>query len=93
METEFDPQKDTINMNKHRLSLAEGAKLFNDPNHLILPSIRPIDGEDRFKIIGIKDGKLCTGVYTKRGDVIRFMSLRRSNNGEERRYRSAGGSG
>ncbi|MBC6437916.1 MAG: BrnT family toxin [Rhodobacteraceae bacterium] len=89
MKIEFDPNKNALNKKKHGLSLAEGRELFDDLNHLILPSNRPMDGEERFKIIGIKDGRFCTAVYTERGAAIRFISVRRGNSGEQRLYRAA----
>jgi uncharacterized DUF497 family protein len=46
----FDPAKDAANLEKHGLSLRFGDLIFEDPNHLILPSIRIIDGEERFKV-------------------------------------------
>lgn len=88
MDIEFDPAKDAINIAKHGVSLAFGVKVFADDNHLVLPSIRPVDGEDRFKAIGEVDGKLWTAVHVMRGAATRFMSVRRSNAGEERAYRS-----
>ena len=87
---EFDPAKDEINAAKHGVSLAFGNRLFEDENHLILPSIRPIDGEERFKAVGLVDGRLFTAVFTWRGDLPRFISVRRSNSGEESAYRSPG---
>jgi uncharacterized DUF497 family protein len=36
------------------------------------------------------DGRLFTAVFTWRGDLPRFVSVRRSNKGEERAYRSTG---
>lgn len=48
----FDPAKDAINRAKHGLSLAFGDRIFADGDHLILPSIRVIDGEERFKVVG-----------------------------------------
>lgn len=86
----FDPAKDAANRSKHKLSLAFGDRVFEDGNHLIVPSIREIDGEERFKVIGLVDGKLFTGVFVWRGDVPRFISVRRSNDREERAYRAAG---
>lgn len=90
MEERFDPAKDLINRAKHGLSLAFGDVIFEDDDHLIIPSIRAIDGEERFKVIGRVDEKLFTGVFVWREDVARFISVRRSNTGEERAYRSAG---
>lgn len=86
MDVEFDPAKDAINIAKHGVSLAFGAELFEDPDVLILPSIRQVDREDRFKAIGLIDGKLWTAVHVVRGGAIRFLSVRRSNDGEQRSY-------
>lgn len=85
----FDPAKDTINRQKHQLSLAFGDSIFGDDNHLIIPSIRDIDGEERFKVVGLVEDRLFTGVFVWRHDSPRFMSVRRSNRNEERQYRGA----
>ncbi|AZU03032.1 hypothetical protein X907_0484 [Glycocaulis alkaliphilus] len=90
MSDRFDPAKDAANLAKHGLSLAFGDRIFRDAGHLILPSIRPVDGEERFKVIGAVEAKLFTGVFTWRGGRPRFISVRRSNSGEERAYHSAG---
>lgn len=87
MEFEFDPEKDRINQERHGLSLAFGVHLFADPLHIVLPSIRPVDGEDRFKIVGEVEDRLFTAVHVWRSGKVRFISVRRSNNGEERIYR------
>ena len=89
MEDRFDPTKDAANREKHKLSLAFGDSLLEDDNHLILPSIREIDGEERFKVVGMVGAKLFTGIFVWRGDLPRFISVRRSNKGEERAYHSA----
>ena len=67
-----------------------GDRLFEDPAHLILPSIRPQDGEERFKVIGMVERKLHTAVFVWRAGQPRFISVRRSNDGEERAYRDTG---
>jgi uncharacterized DUF497 family protein len=87
MDIEFDAAKDASNKERHGVSLAFGKKIFADPDHIVLPSIRPIDGEDRFKAIGMVGPKLWTAVHVVRGTVCRFISVRRSNDGEERIYR------
>lgn len=88
-EARSDPTKDAANRRKHGLALAFGDRIFADDHHLIIPSIREIDGEERFKVIGIVEAKLFTGVFVWRSDVPRFISVRRSNKGEERAYHSA----
>jgi uncharacterized DUF497 family protein len=86
----YDPGKDAINRAKHGLSLAFGDRIFEDPAHLIVPSIRPRDGEEQFKAIGIAEGKLHTAVFVWRNGRPRFISVRRSNDGEEKSYRTSG---
>lgn len=89
MDDRFDPAKDAANREKHGLSLSFGDTILADDNHLIIPSIREQDGEERFKVIGMVGEKLFTGVFVWRNDMPRFISVRRSNKGEEREYRSA----
>lgn len=86
MSDRFDSGKDAANRSKHGLSLAFGELIFGDDNHLIIPSIREIDGEERFKVVGQVDGKLFTGVFVWRDDLPRFISVRRSNKGEQKAY-------
>ena len=88
MEDRFDPTKDAANQRKHKVPLGLGDRIFDDDDHLIIPSIRAIDGEERFKVVGQIEGKLFTGVFVWRGDLPRFISVRRSNKSEERSYRS-----
>ena len=88
MTIEFDPDKDAANLAKHHVSLAFAEKIFDDVDYVILPTIRPSDGEERFKAFGSVDGKLWTVVHTFRGNKIRVISVRRSNAGEQRAYRS-----
>lgn len=87
-EGRFDPAKDAVNRAKHKLSLAYGDQIFEDDNHLVIPSIREIDGEERFKVVGIVGEKLFTGIFVWRSELPRFISVRRSNKGEEKSYRA-----
>ena len=88
-EQPFDPKKDMLNRKNHGLSLAFGEQIFEDENHLILPTIRKEDREERFKVIGQVTGKSFTGVFVWRDDLPRFISVRRSNDSEERAYRAS----
>jgi uncharacterized DUF497 family protein len=87
---EFDTAKDAANLAKHGISLAFGARIFDDADHTFTPTIREGDEEDRFKLIGMVDGKLYTlsnsGIHVWRGTVVRFLSVRRSNASEQREY-------
>ena len=88
MEFEWDPAKDQANRFKHGLRLALGQRVFDDPDHIISTSVRPVDGEDRNKAAGLIEGKLYTAVHVWRGEVIRLISVRRSNAREQRDYHS-----
>ena len=45
MLTEFDTAKDAANLTKHGISLAFGARIFDDADHVFTPTIRE-DGEE-----------------------------------------------
>jgi uncharacterized DUF497 family protein len=85
---EFDPAKDEANRFKHGLRLEFGKRAFDDPVQAVIPSFRPVDGEDRFKAVGMVEGKLYTAVYVVRDERIRLISVRRSNASEQRDYDS-----
>jgi uncharacterized DUF497 family protein len=91
VEIEFDPDKDIGNLAKHGASLAHGVRIFEDPDVLIASTIREQDGEERFKAIGMIDGRLWTAVHVYRGQVVRFLSVRRSNSGEQGIYHGGPG--
>lgn len=86
MEFEFDPTKDEANRFKHGLRLAFGSRVFANDDHVVLASHRAVDGEERYKAIGLVDGKLYTVVHVWRGTAIRLISVRRSNANEQRDY-------
>lgn len=86
MEFEFDPAKDAANRFKHGVPLALGRRVFDDPFHALTPTIRIGDEEERWKAIGRVEAKLYTAIHVWRGDVVRFISVRRSNTGEQADY-------
>lgn len=86
MQIAFDPDKDAANLAKHGLPLAFGLRVFADVAHVVLPSFRPIDGEDRYKAVGMVDGRLHTAVFVRREETVRLISVRRSNANEQGNY-------
>ena len=86
MQIEFDADKDAINRFKHWLPLAFGKRVFDDPAHEIITTHRAVDREKRFKAVGMVDGKLYTTVFVPREGAVRMISVRRSNNGEQKEY-------
>jgi uncharacterized DUF497 family protein len=87
MIVDFDPAKDEANTTKHGVSLIFGIRIFEDENHIVLPSLRPVDGEDRYKAVGLVEDRLWTVIHAWRGETVRLISVRRSNDGEQREYR------
>ena len=86
MLVEFDAAKNDSNLDKHGVALQFGSNVFDDPDHLILASIRPIDGEDRYKAVGLVDGRLWTTIFVVRDERVRLISTRKSNHGEQGNY-------
>jgi uncharacterized protein len=91
MKFEFDPAKDEANRFKHGLRLSFAERVFASSSLVVVASHRPIDGEDRFKAIAYINGKFYTAVHVWRGEVVRLISVRRSNAGERRDYDSYAG--
>lgn len=83
---DYDPAKHEANRVKHDVPLMFGVRVFDDVNHVVLASFRPVDGEDRFKAVGMVDGRLWTAVYVERGEAVGLISMRRSNAGEQRNH-------
>jgi len=83
---EYDPEKDMANRAKHGVGLAFGERVFEDEDVIILPSFRPVDGEDRLKAVGKVDSRLYTAVHVWRGEAVRLIPVRRSNAREQRDY-------
>lgn len=88
MEFEWDPAKDEANRFKHGFRLEFGSRVFGDPEHGIVDTVRSGNEEERLKAIGLVDDKLYTAVHVWRGEIIRLISVRRSNSSEQRNYDS-----
>lgn len=86
MIVDFDPAKDEANRAKHGVSLAFGVRVFADSLVVIRLTVRLGDEEERFKAVGRVDGKLWTAIHVWRGETVRMISVRRSNEGEQRDY-------
>ena len=83
---DFDPAKDEANRAKHGVPLAFGMRVFEDPRLMIGATLRRRDEEERFKAVARVDGKLWTAIVVWRGAIVRIISVRRSNDGEQRDY-------
>jgi len=97
METSFewDPEKALLNVRKHRVTFETAIRVFLDP-YAVIEQDRIVDGEERWQIIGIVDGKMMLMVAHsieehEHLEVIRIISARRANRGEEQRYEDENG--
>ena len=88
MDSAFDPKKDALSTAKHGISLAEGDKMEWD-DALSWKDARRDYGEERMCAIGYIGSRLYYVVYVDRGTVRRFISLRKANLKEIRRYAEA----
>lgn len=81
----FDPAKDAANRVKHGLSLAEAGRLEWD-TALIERDDRRDYGEARMLAIGYIGDRLHFVAFVERDGTRRVISLRKTNEREDRRY-------
>ena len=87
MKLTYDPDKDSANIIKHGLSLADALLVFDAPNKLTLESSRP--EEFRLMDIALVDvaGVVLVLVYVLRNPgEVRAISLRRASKQERTLY-------
>jgi uncharacterized DUF497 family protein len=86
VDSTFDPNKNTANLRKHGVSLAEGDGVLNDPLCLTIED-ETAEGEQRFVSIGMNVfGQLRVVVYSYRAEGVRLISVRKPEPKEVRAY-------
>jgi uncharacterized DUF497 family protein len=86
MEFEWSEAKRLSNLDKHGLDFND-ADILSVGDHL-LEEARSVGDEIREKAIGLIDGRPVALIFTRRGAVIRVISLRRARNDERRRHQA-----
>jgi uncharacterized DUF497 family protein len=86
MQIEFDPAKSAKNERERNLPFAAAARLFKGPRHEWEDKRRDY-GEVRINILSEVEGTVYFATFTKRGEAIRIISLRKANSRETRRFR------
>ena len=81
---EFDSQKNESNIDKHKVSFEEAALIWSDPDLLVVPARHR--EEKRRMAIGRTYSVLFSVIHTKRGEMIRIISARRSTRKEAQLY-------
>ncbi len=92
MRFEWDPAKGARNRVKHGVGFETAQLVFDDP-HAISALDRVVEGEDRWQMIGVAEGRLLLVVHTdltyQDEEITRIISARRANAYERRRYAEA----
>ncbi|WGV23811.1 BrnT family toxin [Halotia branconii] len=87
MEFEWNPDKATLNFEKHGVSFQEAATVFNDPLSVTFTDPDHSIGESRYVIIGLsRFGQLLVVAHTDREEKIRIISARKATRQEKRFY-------
>jgi uncharacterized protein len=87
MEFEWNPDKATINLEKHNVSFPEASTVFEDVLSVTFPDPNHSIGEERYVIIGMSgSGRLLIVSHTDRENRIRIISARSANRQEKRFY-------
>ena len=81
---EFDPDQSAANQVKHGLSLGDAEGMDFD-TAIYAPDHRYDYGEDRTQALGLIGGRLHMPVFTRCGDALRAISLRKANSREVKR--------
>lgn len=93
---DWDPNKDRVNVRKHRMSFRQASTVFRDARHLSIPDTEHSEGEERWITLGLDLlGILRVVVHTiEEQDSntwrIRIISARRATRAEQRCYREDG---
>ena len=64
--------------------LASGA--LRDPRRTVVRDRRAEYGENRFRLLGRRNGRVFVEIFTMRGSAIRIISARKANKREIREY-------
>jgi uncharacterized DUF497 family protein len=83
MKIEFDPEKNAKNIRERGLPFTLAGE-FDWTTAMIAPSSRC--GEIRFLAIGYIGSRLHSLVFTKSGNTVRIISLRRAHKTEVKRF-------
>ena len=87
MRFEWDSEKATENLRKHRVSFDEATTVFFDPLSMTVPDPDHSIGERRFITMGASSGgRLLVVAHTDRGSTLRIISARSASASERKRY-------
>lgn len=85
MKLEWDNNKNEANIKQHGIDFQDAVLIFEHPM-LVKPDTRKDYGENRSVGLGLLFEVIVVIVFTKRGDAIRVISIRRANKNERKIY-------
>ncbi|HAK96539.1 MAG TPA: BrnT family toxin [Planctomycetes bacterium] len=89
LEFEWGGRKARENVLRHGIDFVDATGVFFDPCSLEAFDDRGEYGEDRFRVIGMVQGRVLFVVYTERRGRIRLISARMANRKERMLYENA----
>ncbi len=89
MEFEWDDAKAELNLAQHGIDFADATAIFLDVLRIEGMDCREDYGEDRYRTIGVVEGRILVVVYTVRENALRIISARRATRRERRAYENA----
>jgi uncharacterized protein len=86
VDIEFDPEKATSNLRKHRVSFAHAEQALRDPMAVTIED-PDVVGEQRFVTLDMDSlGRILVVIHTPRGERVRLISARKASRGEAEQY-------
>ena len=79
MDFEWDDTKNNRCFMRRGFDFAYAVRTFLDPHRIVAQDRRRNYGEDRYRLLGMIDGRAYVVVYTVRGSTIRIISARKAN--------------
>ena len=86
VEFEWDDAKNNACFERRGIDFAYAVRAFFDPHRIVMQDRRRDYGEDRYRLLGMIDGRAYVVVYTMRGSAIRIVSARKANGKEVANY-------
>lgn len=85
MKFEWDEKKNKLNIRTHGIDFCDAHLIFDNPM-LIKIDTRKDYGEERLVGLGVLYDIVIVIVFTKRGNAVRVISIRRANRNERKIY-------
>ena len=82
---EWNDTKRQKNLSIHGVDFS-AIESFQWEDALVEPDVRNLYGENRYRAIGLINGRLHLAVFTLRGENFRIISLRKANKREESKW-------